>query len=198
MTAKLKNIIVAAVALAASVTLGATLVWRTAAPLIREKLAQRPKPVDQERKSKGWDFWTIEIENLSSELKEERAHLKQKTELLEQREARVVQEEKELGKVRASIETMRREIAEKVVEISADEAKNLKMLAVTYTNLSPKAVVAIARELDDATCVKIFSLMKPEAVSPIFEEMSHDGVLSRRAAVLSEKLRLVKSAKSPS
>jgi flagellar motility protein MotE (MotC chaperone) len=203
MTAKLKRpVAFAVIGLLVSVALGVTLVWRAATPVIRELLVKRAKPLDHERKSKGWDFWTIEIENLSNELKEERVRLKQRTELLEQREARVALEEKELAKVRTSIETMRREIAEKVVEISTDEAKNLRALAQTYTNLSPKAVVAIIREMDDATSVKILSLMKPDAVGPVFEEMSRttgpDGPLSRRAAILSEKLRLVKAAKASS
>ncbi len=55
--------------------------------------------------------------------------------------------------------------------------------------------------MDDTTAVKILSLMKPDVVGPIFEEMSKtagtEGPLARRAAVLSEKLRLVKSAKAP-
>src|SRR6185295_12537037 len=101
-----------------------------------------------------WDFWTIEIENLSNELKEERAHLHKRSDLLDQREARLALEEKELGKVRTDVERMRREIAEKVIEVSADEAKNIRTLSQTYTNLSPKAVVAIFREMDDVTAVQ--------------------------------------------
>ena len=50
------------------------------------------------------------------------------------------------------------------------------------------------------TVVKILSLMKADVVAPIFEEMSktsdREGVLARRAAILSEKLRLMKSSKS--
>ena len=203
MMAKLKSpLAFAVIGLLTSVALGVTLCWRAATPVIREVLVKRAKPVDKERNTKGWDFWTIEIDNLSNELKEERARLRQQADQLEQRETRVALEEKELGKVRAGIERMRREIAEKVVEISVDEAKNLRGLAQTYTNLSPKAVVAIIREMDDVTSVKILSLMKPDAVGPVFEEMSRtsgpDGPLSRRAAILSEKLRLVKAAKSSS
>lgn len=96
---------------------------------------------------------------------------------------------------------MRRDIASRVIEINADEAKNLRMLSQTYTSLSPRAVVAIFKEMDDITVVKILSLMKPDVVGPIFEEMSRtagtDGPLARRAAILSEKLRLMKSAKQP-
>ena len=95
---------------------------------------------------------------------------------------------------------MRKEIGERVIEINTDETKNLRGLAQTYTNLTPKAAVAIIREMDDVTVVKILSLMKPDIVAPIFEEMSKtpdkDGLLSRRAAVLSEKLRLLKAAKA--
>jgi flagellar motility protein MotE (MotC chaperone) len=94
---------------------------------------------------------------------------------------------------------MQKEISERVIEMSADEAVNLRKLAQTYANLSPRAVVAIIREMDDATAVKILALMKPDVVGPIFEAMSStagtDGLLARRAAILSEKLRLFKAPK---
>ena len=52
------------------------------------------------------------------------------------------------------------------------------------------------------TTVKILSLMKPDVVGALFEEMSrtpdNDGTLARRAALLTEKLRLMKAAKPPS
>jgi flagellar motility protein MotE (MotC chaperone) len=202
MMAKLKSPMAFAVlGVLISVALGAGLCWRAAGPLIAAARAHPTKPVDTENKAKGWDFWTIEIENLSSALKEERAQLQKRADVLDQREARLVLEEKELAKVRSDVERMHREIADKVIEVSADEAKNIRNLAKTYTSLSPKAVVAIFREMDDITVVKILSLMKPEVVGPIFEEMSRansaDGALVRRAAVLSEKLRLMKAAKSP-
>ena len=112
---------------------------------------------------------------------------------------RVVAEEKELAKVRADIEHLRREIADKVIEIAADESKNLRALSLTYANLTPRAAVAIFKEMDDATAVKILSLMKAETIGPIFEEMAKtagaDGALARRAAMLSEKLRLMKASK---
>jgi len=201
MMTKLQNPIAAMVlSLVLSVVLGAALCWRAAGPLLELAAASRPKPVAA-GKEKGWDFWTIEVENLSTDLKEERARLRKQAELQDQRAARLVAEEKELGKIRSDIEGLRREIADKVIEITADEAKNLRTLSQTYTNLSPRAAVAILREMDDVTVVKILSLMKPDVVGPIFEEMSRtagaDGPLARRAAVLSEKLRLMKAGKAP-
>ena len=115
--------------------------------------------------------------------------------------ARIAAEEKELDGVRANIETLRKQIADKVTEVTADEVKNIRTLAQTYSSLSPKAVVTIFKEMDDGTCVKILSQMKPDIVGPIFEEMSktsdREGLLSRRAAVISEKLRLMKSTRPP-
>jgi flagellar motility protein MotE (MotC chaperone) len=156
----------------------------------------------KEKKAQGWDFWTIEIDNLASELKEEKSRQHKQADLLDQRSARLDAEKLELEKLRVSIETMRKEIGEKVIEIHADETRNLRALAQTYTNLTPRAAVAIIREMDDNTVVKILSLMKPDVIAPIFEEMSKtvdkDGLLARRVAVLSEKLRLLKSTKTAS
>ena len=56
--------------------------------------------------------------------------------------------------------------------------------------------------MDDVMVVKILSMMKPDVVAPIFEEMSRtigaDGTLARRAALLSDRLRLIRSTKTAS
>ncbi|HUR60612.1 MAG TPA: hypothetical protein VM029_23020, partial [Opitutaceae bacterium] len=141
----------------------------------------------------------VEIENLSTELKEERLRLGKLAESLDQRAARLAAEEKEFEKVRADVENLRRDIADRVIEVTTDEVKNIRSLAQTYANLTPRAAVAIIRELDDTTAVKILSVMKADTVGPIFEEMSktaaNDIPLARRAAILSEKLRLLKATK---
>lgn len=202
MTALRNPFVTVTASLVLAVAVGVFTFWRAATVLVLEAIELRQKAAADAapKKEKGWDFWTIEIENLSNELKEERARQHKQAEVLEQREARVVAEQKELGTMRAEIEAMRKEIAEQVISIRDDEAKNLRALSQTYTNLTPRAAVAIFREMDDATAVKILSLMKPDTVGPIFEEMSKttgtDGTpLSRRAAVLSEKLRLMKIKK---
>lgn len=175
--------------------------WRAGQMLVERNIAARPVAEVGEQKAQGWDFWTIEIDSLASELKEEKARLRKQSEALDQRAARVASEQQELEKLRSNVEAMQREIGEKVIAINADEAKNLKSLSQTYANLSPKAAVAIIRELDDVTAVKILSLMKADIVGPIFEEMSKtsapapDNTLAKRAALLSEKLRLMKANK---
>ena len=204
MSSKLFNpLTVTGLGLALSVGVGVGLSWRALAPIIAATTVPATAPKDStELKKKGWDFWTIEIENLSNELKEERLRLRKLAEGLELRAARLAAEEQEFSKVRANVEALRKQITDKVIEISADESKNLRALAQTYTTLSPRAAVVIIRELDDTTAVKILSLMKPDAVGPIFEEMSKPSAdadpLARRAAMLSERLRLMKANKSSS
>lgn len=201
MIAKLQNPILAStLGVLLSVAIGISLAWRVLSANLSKLAVAKPAPDTTELKRKGWDFWTIEIENLSNELREERVKLRRQAELLDQRAARIAAEEKEFAKVRADVEKLRREISDRITEISADEAKNLRTLASTYSTLTPKAAVAIIRELDDATAVKILSLMKPDVVGPIFEEMSKtatpDSPLARRAALLSDKLRLMKAARN--
>ncbi len=201
MTKLLQNpTIVSVIALAMGVIAGIVPLWRAGDKLVQQAIATHIQKA-KAGKAQGWDFWTIEVDNLASELKDEKARLAKQSDLLDQRAARLANEQQELEKVRSSIEGMRNEIASKVIEIQADESKNLRVLSQTYADLSPKAAVAIIREMDDVTVVKILSLMKPDVVAPIFEEMStttdKDGLLARRAAVISEKLRLMKSTKAP-
>lgn len=203
MIAKLQHpvaLTTASILLSVAVGIGAS--WPALGTILSQAPSDDVVQAPSELKQKGWDFWTIEIENLATELKEERARLKKQAELLDQRSARLALEEKEFIKVRADVEALRKQITDQVIEISADEARNIRSLAATYANLTPRAAVAILRELDDGTAVKILSLMKPDIVGPIFEEMSRgtgtDTPLARRAALLSEKLRLMKSAKSAS
>jgi len=173
--------------------------WRAADIVFANALARHAAQVEARKPAAPWGFWTIEMENVASELKDERARVNEQTEQLAQRESRLAAERQELEKVRLQIESLRKEVATKVVEIQADETKNLRTLAQTYTGLSARAAVAIFREMDDVTVVKILSLMKSESVAPIFEEMSRasaaDPSLTRRAAALSEKLRLIRTAR---
>lgn len=198
--------IVATLGLVAGTAAGVVWVWRAgetiAAAAVSARVAAAAAPATDFEKSKGWDFWTIEIDNLASELKGEKERLRLVQEQVDQRAARVEAEERELERVRADLERMRADISQRVIEIDADEAKNLRSLAQTYSALSPRAAVAILREMDDVTVVKILALMKSDVVGPIFEEMSRTpdgtGTLARRAALLSERLRMMRATRAPS
>lgn len=190
-------IVIVVLGLVLGVGTSSALIWTTAKPLVRqiaESLASETKPA---RPEPPWDFWTIEVESLAKELKEQKAALKQREEGLAGRESRLKSEQQELEKTRRQIEALRSEIGSKMIEVQADEAKNLKTLAATYRNLSPKTAVAILREMDELTVVKVLSLMKTDEVSALFEEMAKSGdpALIKRAAHLSERIRLLKTVR---
>jgi flagellar motility protein MotE (MotC chaperone) len=179
------------------------LIWKSAPGLVTALVvaaAPAEEPMRPREARAPWNMWTPELEKIAAELKEQRTALQDREQALSQREARVTAEQAELVRTRKEIELQRAEIARMLTEISADEMKNLRTLAQTYASLSPKAAVAIFSEMDDSTVVKILSLMKSDVVGPVFEEMAKDpnskNSQAQRAAVLSERLRLMKSTKT--
>lgn len=193
-------IVVLAIALLLGVSTGLSMFWKAAVPLIAAARAAQAKAVEVGKPAAPWGFWTIEIENLASELKDQKAVVKKREEDLALREEHLNAERQELAKQREQLEAMRSEISGRIVSIQTDEVKNLKSLVATYSNLTPKATLTIFKEMDDNMVVKLLSLMKTDVISPLFEEMSKqaatDPAMARRVAALSEKLRLLKSAPS--
>lgn len=178
--------------------------WLQAQSVVTEVRAARLAAAEPARPAKPWDFWTLEIDNLASELKDAKALLAKREEELALRENRLAAEVREMEKLRAQLEALRTEIGQRVVEVQAEELRNLKSLAATYSNLTPKAALAIMREMDDGMIAKLLALMKPDVTGPIFEEMAQasgsDPALAKRAAELSDRLRLlrpVKAAQAP-
>lgn len=181
------------------------LVNQSASAIVASLVAQAstegaPEVIRPKESRPPWDMWTPEIEKVAKELKLERDGLREREQAVVQRETRLAAESAELARTRKEIEAQRAEISQLLTAVGVDEQKNLKSLAQTYASLTPKAAVAIFSEMDDSTVVKILSLMKADTVGPIFEEMSKDksekNNQAQRAAVLSERLRLMKAAKS--
>ena len=70
--------------------------WVRADKLVAVALA-RPRSVAlSAEKAKGWDFWTVEVDSLASELKDEKARLKKEGEDLDLRTARIASDRQEL------------------------------------------------------------------------------------------------------
>jgi hypothetical protein len=195
-------IVLVAVGLFLGVGVSLGLFWKAAAPLVALAKQSRVKAHAPAKPEAPWDFWTVEIENLAAELKDAKTALKKQEDELAAREQRFAAERQELAKQRQALEALRAEIANTMIAIKDDEMKNMKSLAATYSNLSPKATLTIFKEMDDATVVKLLALMKTDVVSPLFEELSKqaagDPALAKRAAQLSEKLRLYQDTKTAS
>lgn len=148
-----------------------------------------------------WSFRTDAMDDLIKELGAEREKLAADRKDAMTVQGRISAERAELEKKRAEIQAMRDEIDQRVVEIQEHEVRNLKTLAQTYSAMAPAAAVAIFRELDENTAVKILATMKVDRVGPILGEMAKtteragEETMARRAARITDKLRLLKQAK---
>lgn len=177
---------------------GVGLFWREARVLALALHAKQGSAKEASRPDKPWDFWTLEIENLASELKDVKATLVVREQALAAREEGLAADLRELEKTRQQIEALRATVAADMVKFEAEEAKNLKTLAKTYSELTPRAAVGIMQQMDEPSVVKILHLMKTDVVSPILQEMgsSADPEVTKRAARLTDRLRLVQALKS--
>lgn len=158
---------------------------------VRTRETQRP-----------WDVWTPEMERVAEELRKRTADAQEREAALTRVEMRLANERAELDQLRKGLEGQRAEVSKLFTDIAQDELKNLKTLATTYSNLSPKAAVTILDQMDDTFAVKILYVMKADAVSAIFEEMARaaggaDSAPAKRAATLSEQLRRMRSRPTP-
>jgi flagellar motility protein MotE (MotC chaperone) len=151
-------------------------------------------------KPRFWSFHAEEVDALISELKTERSKLVLRQTELDKVAAHIDAEKQELEKTRSDVAAMRDEITAEMPAIEDSERKNLKTLAQTYSTISPTATVSIFRELDETMCVKVLSLMKPDKVGAILQEMTvqdKDETMLKRAARISDKLRLIRSQQKP-
>jgi flagellar motility protein MotE (MotC chaperone) len=211
MIARLLNpILFLTLALFISVGLSSYWFWMKASAILGEVKAVHQKEAvlventNALRRVQGWDFWTIEVSNLQAELRDQKLANDKKSERLAQSEKQLANERSEIERTRNEkkkmqddLDTRMHEVKAGQIEIKAEELVNLKALASTYTGLTATAATAILKEMDDVTVVKLLSLMKKAKVIEIFQEMTitptpDGGTLAKRAAVLSDKMRMLK------
>ncbi len=159
-----------------------------------------------------WSFKTEAVDLLITELESERAKLVADQKSIMSLQSQTAAERAELDKVRDAIRVMRGEIDTRIaeiderkqkelLEIEEREVKNLKSLSQTYSAMNPPQVVSIFREMEENTVVKILSMMKTTTVGPILAEMTkapdrgEGESMAKRAARITDKLRLIKSLK---
>ena len=148
-----------------------------------------------------WSFKTDAVDELIKELGAERGKLADDQKSAVTMQSQAASERAELEKKRTEIQALRDEIDQRVVEIQEQELKNLKTLAQIYSAMNPPAAVAILREMDENAAVKILATMKVDRVGPILGDMAKaadragEETMARRAARITDKLRLLKPAK---
>jgi flagellar motility protein MotE (MotC chaperone) len=142
----------------------------------------------------NWYFKTDEIDKFVEELRDRENNLNDREAELNSLQAQLRVEREELDVLKNEIERRHKALSDKIMVIRKNEINNLRTLATSYSNISPEAAVMIFDQMDQVLVVKILSLMKPDVVGLIFEEMAKNGAKDpakvRKAAQLSEELRL--------
>jgi flagellar motility protein MotE (MotC chaperone) len=178
----------------------------TSTVLILKELGKtaEPLPPPTERPPKVWGFKTQAVDDLIAELTSERERTAEEHKSLETLRARLATERAEVEQVREEIKALREALDQRVLQIEESEIKNLKSLANTYSAMKTASIVAIFHEMNEDMAVKLVSLMKPDRISQILEEMAREREnpgeepAARRAVRFSDKLRLIQTAKKTS
>jgi flagellar motility protein MotE (MotC chaperone) len=192
-----KVVFILAVGLGSIFGAGSGLYWFSlrAGALLEQHRHQRVEAIEAARPTRPWDFWTLEIEALVKDLTQQREELDARQSTVEAREQRLHEEYREVEVLRREVESLRRDIDRRMTIIHANEQRNLRNLAASYSLLSPAAAIAIFNELDDVTVTKLLAVMKPETTAALLSAMSAqpgaNGQNLRRAALLSQRLRLI-------
>jgi len=157
-------------------------------------------PAAKDAAPRFWSFRSNDVDALVTDLNDQRAKLIERQTELDKLAAHIESERQELERTRADIGAMRDAISTEIPQIQDSERKNIKTLATTYSDISPTAAVAILREMDETICAKLLSQMKPDKVAAILQEMSaedKDETMTKRAARISDKLRLMQANPQP-
>lgn len=154
-----------------------------------------------ERPPKIWSFKTEAVDQLITELHDERSKFTEEQKGLDTMRAQLASERAELEHVRDEIKVLRDELDQRVVKIQEADLKNIKTLANQYSAMKPATTVSIFREMDEDMVVRILGVMKPDRITAILEEMAKvrekpgEEAASRRIVRLMDKLRLLQTPK---
>ena len=154
-----------------------------------------------EKPPKIWNFKTEAVDDLITELHDERARFAEEQKGLDTLRTQLGTERAEIEHVRDEIKTLRDELDQRVVKIQESDLKNIKTLATQYSAMKPATAVSIFREMDEDMVVRILGVMKPDKITAIIEEMAKvrekpgEEPTPRRMVRLMDKLRLLQTPK---
>lgn len=146
----------------------------------------------------SWSFYNPEIDELVTYLRQASNTFQLRKKELDELGRRIEAERAELASVTQSVVRLREEINRHLIQIEDDEAANVKRLAKTYAGMEPASVAKVFAEMDERFVVKVMSQMKDDQNGLILDALAKtDAQRARLAASLSDKLRLVPTARKP-
>jgi flagellar motility protein MotE (MotC chaperone) len=138
----------------------------------------------------AWDFRNPELDLIMAELKAQKESLANRENQLKELAVRLQTERQEINQLTQSVYQVQVQFDQNVARVKTEEVANLKKLAKVYSAMTPEGAVAIFKELDDTSIVKIAKFMKEPETAPILEMLAKQGdAEAKRAAGISERIR---------
>ncbi len=159
----------------------------------------RPPPPDYSAANDpSWKFRNPEMDQWLAQIKSEREKLDLRQQQLDELQTRLNTEMQELSVATQTVSQLQDTFNQNVIRFSADEAQNIKHQTKLMSEMTPEGAIALFNEMPDDDAVRILFSMKNDVASLILDTWSKQGnAQAKRAADLTEKLRLVTSGVTP-
>jgi flagellar motility protein MotE (MotC chaperone) len=133
-----------------------------------------------------------------SQMKSEKANLDSREERLDEMQTRLNAELQEITTATQTVSQLQDNFDKNVIRFDAQQTENIKHQAKLMSDMSPEGAIAMLNEMPDDDAVRILFTMKDDVASVLLDTWSKAGKeQAKRAAILTEKLRLVLSAAPP-
>ena len=118
-----------------------------------------------------WNTQTGHIEQLTFELRNREYRLDDRAQELKEVEERIHNETLELQRFQNKLVSLQNKLDETILIIENEEVKNLRDMAVKYSNMEPDTVIQVFDVMDDIEVVKVLYFMDADAQAAIFSAM---------------------------
>lgn len=154
----------------------------------KEESSQEPSVqrwVVPQKVAEELNTWRHELEEKEKKLLAQDADILRRNNLLNaEREA--------LGKERARLSEMQKDIEERLILVSKADTANLEQVSTLYSNMKPVESAGIMRQLSDEQNAKLLGIMKPTKSAKILETWSRTFPDDReRLAHISDAMRVI-------
>ena len=157
-----------------------------------------PAPDYSAEDDPSWKFRNPEMDQWLSQMKSEKEKLDTREEHLNELQTRLNAESLEISAATQTVSQLQDNFDKNVIRFDAQETDNIKHQAKLLSDMSPEGAIAMLNEMSDDDAVRILFTMKDDVASVILDAWSKGGKeQAKRAAILTEKLRLVLSAPPP-
>jgi flagellar motility protein MotE (MotC chaperone) len=146
-------------------------------------------PVKSADDDPSWKFRNPEIDQMVSQIKEERYALATREQELKEWEARLAAESREIATVTQAVTKTQADFDKRMLLFTDQQKDNAKREIKLFADMSPDGVVAMLGAMPDDEVARLLYTMKPDVSAAILDAMSKlGGTQAKRAAVITGRM----------